>query len=161
MIYLASPYTHPDPAVRELRCRAAAFAAGALMRRGMVVYAPIVHGHHVYQVTDLPDDWTFWQKQCLEMLSRASALVMLQMPGSSTSVGMAEEREYAKDNRIPVLAVDADTVVPVELLKEIIEAERAYDERPKIGGSAEPGAAPKGGAVEDGGEPLSRRARGW
>ncbi len=43
MIYLASPYTHVDAAVRESRFDAACLATSTLMRAGLTVYAPIVH----------------------------------------------------------------------------------------------------------------------
>ncbi len=45
MIYLASPYTHVDAAVRESRFDAACLAMSTLMRAGLSVYSPIVHSH--------------------------------------------------------------------------------------------------------------------
>jgi hypothetical protein len=45
VIYLASPYSHPNPAVREQRFQAACQAAAALLRSGQAVFAPIVHSH--------------------------------------------------------------------------------------------------------------------
>jgi hypothetical protein len=47
MIYLASPYSHPDPAVREARFREACRAAAKLMRLGQPAFSPIVHGHPI------------------------------------------------------------------------------------------------------------------
>ncbi len=40
MIYLASPYSHPDPAVREQRFRAAGDTAAALIRAGHIGLLP-------------------------------------------------------------------------------------------------------------------------
>lgn len=47
MIYLASPYSHPDPAVEELRFEAACEAACKLMQQGHHVFSPIAHTHPV------------------------------------------------------------------------------------------------------------------
>jgi hypothetical protein len=43
MIYLASPYSHPDRAVREERFRGACRATAALLRSGHAVFSPIAH----------------------------------------------------------------------------------------------------------------------
>ena len=61
MIYLASPYSHPDPAVRERRFRAACSAAAFLLQAGHAVFSPIAHGH-VLAEHGLPTDWSFWQR---------------------------------------------------------------------------------------------------
>jgi Domain of unknown function (DUF1937) len=45
MIYLASPYSHPDPVVREARFDAACRATVDLIRTGQPVFAPVVMGH--------------------------------------------------------------------------------------------------------------------
>ena len=44
MIYLASPYSHPDPLVRQARFDAACHAAAGPIQAGHAVVAPIVHG---------------------------------------------------------------------------------------------------------------------
>jgi len=44
MIYFASPYSHPDPLVRQARFDAACHAAAGLIQAGHAVVAPIVHG---------------------------------------------------------------------------------------------------------------------
>ena len=60
MIYLASPYSHPDTAVRELRFREACRAAAELIRRGHAVFSPIAHGHSI-SLAGLPTGWAFWE----------------------------------------------------------------------------------------------------
>jgi len=74
---------------------------------------------------------------------------------------MAEESEYARMSGIPVLTIDAEAVVPGELLKEIHDAESVRREAQAAGWIDESNAAPERGAGDAGGEPLSRRARGW
>ena len=48
MIYLASPYSHPDPSVREQRFQNACRIAAELMRSGRIVYSPVAHSHRPY-----------------------------------------------------------------------------------------------------------------
>jgi hypothetical protein len=60
MIYLACPYTHPNPAVREQRFEAACVATASLMRSGKTVFSPIVHSHPLVHY-GLPIEWEFWQ----------------------------------------------------------------------------------------------------
>ena len=56
MIYLASPYSHPDPAVMEQRFETACRVAGWLMARGEIVFCPIAMSHSVAVRYDLPRD---------------------------------------------------------------------------------------------------------
>ena len=54
LIYLAAPYTDPDPEVSALRAAQAAYAAAMLMSRyGFVVFSPITHGHAVVEQTEI------------------------------------------------------------------------------------------------------------
>ena len=47
MIYLASPYSHPDAVVREQRFRDVCLAAARLIRAGQIVFSPIAHSHPI------------------------------------------------------------------------------------------------------------------
>jgi hypothetical protein len=62
MIYLASPYSHPGPAVRHERFCAARRAAASFVRAGRLVYSSIVHGHPLVEF-GLPTDWAFWRNK--------------------------------------------------------------------------------------------------
>jgi hypothetical protein len=61
MIYLASPYSHPDPAVRQERYEAVCQAAAELISRGHIVFSPVAHSHTI-ATYGLPGDWEFWQR---------------------------------------------------------------------------------------------------
>jgi len=47
LIYLASPFSHPDPAVREQRFEAACRAAADLIRQGKSIFSPIAHSYGI------------------------------------------------------------------------------------------------------------------
>jgi nucleoside 2-deoxyribosyltransferase len=95
MIYLVSPYSHPDPAVREQRFRAACQAAAALMRAAHLVFSPVAHSHPI-AMCGLPTDWGFWQRQDLRLLAQCDAVVVLQLDGWVESRGVRAELEVAR-----------------------------------------------------------------
>jgi len=98
MIYLASPYTHEDEAIRELRATQAALAAGRLMlATGEAVFSPIAHGHTVHAVHgELPLNWEFWRGQCFPYLDACDSVAVLMLDGYENSVGINAEVDYAK-----------------------------------------------------------------
>lgn len=55
MIYLASPYSHADPAVQRHRYKEAQRATAEMMIEGRVVFSPIAHSHPIAERFDLPD----------------------------------------------------------------------------------------------------------
>ena len=101
MIYLASPYSHPDPGVRTTRYRQAAWHAVRLMQDGRLVYSPIVHSHPL-SVLGLPGDWPFWADHNRAMLAACQTLVVLTLPGWEHSKGIAAELALAAELEIPV-----------------------------------------------------------
>jgi len=102
LIYLATPYSDPDPAVREARFHAVNKVAASFMRDGVNVFSPISHGHSIAQDGDLPIDWEFWQEYCLAMLSYCCALFVLTVPGWRESVGVQAEIKMAEELDIDI-----------------------------------------------------------
>ena len=101
MIYLASPYSHDDPAIREQHFQAVCRETAELMRRGNVVFSPIVHGHPLVG-HGLPTDWPFWERFDREHLRRCDELVVLTLDGWRESVGVAAEIRIADELGTPI-----------------------------------------------------------
>ncbi len=101
MIYLASPYTHDDPVVREQRFDAACAAAAWLMRAGLFVYAPIAHSHPLVRF-GLPIEWEFWQAHECEHMKRCDELLVLTLDGWKTSRGVQAEIDLAIEMDLPI-----------------------------------------------------------
>jgi nucleoside 2-deoxyribosyltransferase len=101
VIYVASPYTHPDPAVREQRFDAACRAAAALIGRGNTVFSPVAHSHPLCRF-GLPGDWQFWQRQDLALLAACDEAVVLKLDGWQQSRGVQAEIAAAKALGKPV-----------------------------------------------------------
>ena len=101
MIYLASPYSHPDAAIREERFHAACVAAAQLMRAGNIVFSPIVHSHPI-ALQGLPTDWRFWERHDREHLARCDEVVVLMLDGWQESEGVLAEIRIAAELLKPV-----------------------------------------------------------
>jgi len=117
MIYLASPYSDPDPLVREARYKAVCLKAGELMSRGYNVFSPIAHCHGITLFCDLPTGFEYWKEYDREMIAQCNILMVFMLPGWWESVGVQGEIEIAKQLRIDIIYVapvdsDIDTKKP-------------------------------------------------
>lgn len=106
MIYLASPYSHPDISVRERRIYWVTQAAAAMARRGELVYSPLTHSHPIALAGDLPGGWDYWRAHDEWMLERCSVLAVLMLPGWRESVGVQAEIALARKRGIPITMVE-------------------------------------------------------
>ena len=101
MIYLASPYTHSEPGVREARFEAACLATAELVRAGHVVFSPIVHGHPLVRF-DLPIEWEYWERIDGEHLRHCDEVVVLMLEGWRESRGVQAEIDLAIEMDLPI-----------------------------------------------------------
>jgi len=111
MIYLASPYSHPDPLIMKTRFLLAEQVTAAFLTRRLWVYSPIVHCHELAQRYELPTDFAYWQEYNIDMLRRSDYLTVLTIPGWRESVGVAGEISVARMLSMPVRLVNAEGVV--------------------------------------------------
>lgn len=102
VIYLASPYSHPDAAVREENFRKVSKFAAKMNAEGLVTFSPITYGHTLVQFRQMPTDWEFWQNFCFKLLIKCDKLTVLMIDGWEKSRGVAEELSIARDHGIPI-----------------------------------------------------------
>ncbi len=107
MIYIASPYSNPDPAVREQRFQAACGVAARLLRDGQQVYSPVVHGHPLVGY-GLSAEWSFWEPHDRPHLEHCDEVVVLTLDGWRDSVGVQAELAHAEALGKPVRYVEPD-----------------------------------------------------
>lgn len=107
MIYLASPYTHSDPAVREARFQAACRQAAGMLRCGVPVFSPIAHTHPI-AAHGLPPEWDFWADYDRAFLEMCSEVWVLMLDGWWESKGVQAEIEIAAGLEKPVVYVEPD-----------------------------------------------------
>lgn len=106
LIYLATPYSHQDHAIRERRFHRVNVVAARLISEGLHVFSPISHTHPIADVGDLPKGWDFWESYDREILAACSKMIVLCQEGWNTSVGVQAEISIAKEMGIPVEFID-------------------------------------------------------
>jgi hypothetical protein len=97
LVYLATPYSHPDPMVREQRFLAVNKVASDLMLAGTHVFSPISHTHPIALAGDLPKGWDFWKDYDFAFLKHCRKIVVFMLDGWKESVGVTAEIEIAKE----------------------------------------------------------------
>lgn len=105
VIYLACPYTHPDPAVRKARFDTATAVAADLIRAGHIVYSPITMTHPIDVVlagasnTLGSDYWVAFDEAFMEMCSE---MIVVQAEGWESSSGIRREIAFFKVRKKPI-----------------------------------------------------------
>lgn len=100
--YLATPYTHTNPAVVQARVDETMRYAHALLAAGITVFSPILHCHHLALSHAMPTDAQFWwnyNKRHLEIFRR---VIACQIDGWQQSRGMKMEIDWAQANGVDV-----------------------------------------------------------
>ena len=94
-IYLALPYSHSDPQVREVRYGTATSVAAYLMKQGAVVFSPITYGHQICQY-GIDTNFERWAELDYPMIAWADELWLLELDGHDISFGVQEELKHAE-----------------------------------------------------------------
>ncbi len=89
--YLGSPYSHPEPSVREVRFKLALQATAELLHQRCWVYSPIVHCHQLALEHQLPFEFEFWRDYNFAMLAHAETMLVLALDGWRQSKGLQAE----------------------------------------------------------------------
>lgn len=108
MIYIASPYSSPIPALVEGRVYLVTKFVDKLIAEGLVVFSPIVYLHPI--ALRLAKDTTAsqWMVFNMTMLRRADEAYFLRLPGWENSHGMTIERNVCRMLSIPTTNFDED-----------------------------------------------------
>ena len=120
LIYLASPYAHPSPTVREARLEAVRYVCGQMVNKGKIVMSPLVYlGELAYKGVHPPQGWYAFD---LQLLARCDELVVLQLPGWEDSRGVLVEIAGAQTKGLPVRLMSLDEAdLPPDLLSGLTE----------------------------------------
>ena len=95
-IYLACPYSQPDPKTRESRVKAVNKKAAELMEAGNLVFSPLSHSHPISKYCKIdPCDNDFWLRQDLWILENCDEFHVLCLEGWKESLGILVEMEMA------------------------------------------------------------------
>ena len=106
LMYLATPYSDPNPRIRAKRFSLALDASAVLMKRkGIMVYSPIVQCHLISLNHALPTDSAFWESRDRRMISACDVFAVLTAEGWRESVGIKSELQYARSIGRPIWMV--------------------------------------------------------
>ena len=118
MLYLACPYFHPNPLIREKRFHTANRVTAKLMQAGIVVFSPL--SHSVPISTEFNDTVTlsheFWMSQDLPILRRCDEMLVLGLSGWKNSLGVSQEMFESMRLKIPITLIKE---CDIELLPSI------------------------------------------
>lgn len=103
MVYLSSPYSNPDDAIREQNYKTVSLIAAQMVYNGELAFSPISYGHNLSEFKEMPaNNWSFWYNFCIGFLLKSDKLIVVKMNGWDRSVGVAGEIEVAIKNNIPI-----------------------------------------------------------
>jgi hypothetical protein len=108
LVYLATPYSHPEWEVKKHRYRMACSMAASLMEQGYLVFCPIAHSHPIetYGMPELKSgDW--WLRQDFAILKHCDELLVYKMDGWAISYGVGKEIAFANEHLIPIRYIDS------------------------------------------------------
>ncbi len=111
VLYLACPYSHPDPAIREYRYSTVNRVAAQLMKANIVVFSPLSHSVPIARhLPDIEMEHQFWMLQDLPHLRRCEELLILGLPGWQQSRGVCEEMFKALAWRKPITLIEESDI---------------------------------------------------
>lgn len=90
-VYLASPYTGNE----QQRYEEVMHAAAYFLKKGMVVFSPIVYGHGMAKQHNLPTQFDFWASLDHRMIDILDEVWVLCISGWEESKGVTDEISYA------------------------------------------------------------------
>lgn len=98
MIYLASPYSSPDPGIMSERYTKTMIVTAGMLGERQWVFSPIVHCHEMARRLSMPADFEFWREYNYHMLELADEMLILTLPGWEASKGVWAEALWWYDN---------------------------------------------------------------
>ena len=102
MIYVASPYSSPDPIVQNRRAHQVIDFCARGIRKGFVFLSPIAYAHNLACDHNLPKDANSWMAFNLALLRRSEAVYVVCLHGWMESQGVGIELKVAQTLNIPV-----------------------------------------------------------
>lgn len=102
MIYLASPFSHPLPAVEYQRFLETQRFVAHHLALGVPLFSPIVYTYQMSFTHKFPGDAEFWKFLNDEAVLRSSKVWVLQLQGWDKSLGVAHEIQTAERAMIEI-----------------------------------------------------------
>lgn len=101
-VYLAGPYTHDDPQIREHRYHMLLKAEAYLLKQGLAIISPINMCHELGKIYGFNYGYEYWKQRDRTLISKCDRMIVLMEPGYKESVGVQDEIYWAGELNIPV-----------------------------------------------------------
>lgn len=113
LVYLASPYFHTFKPVMMGRYYQTAKVTAQLIERGIPVFSPIVHCHHLKEFGMLTVSEETMRDYDLAYVEACTEVWVLQITGWDASEGVRKEMDYAigSGKTIRTISVDKDSMI--------------------------------------------------
>lgn len=109
MIYLAAPYFHLDNDIIQHRMEKVYSFMASRLKQGEHILTPLAMHEVVIRQSDIPNDFEYWGKYCLDLLSRCDKMIVLKLPGWEASRGVSQEIFFCIKHGIPIEYVSEET----------------------------------------------------
>ena len=96
MIYVASPYSDPEYKRRVVRARKVQQFCAHLFNQGEHPFSPIAHWHDIACLFDMRTDARHFEAYNYDMFKRCDKMYVLMSTGSTKSLGLNMEIEWAR-----------------------------------------------------------------
>ena len=106
LYYLASPYSHENPVVRQIRYEVTIYVASKLTKEGYSLIEPIAMCHDQSGKYGLPTGYAYWKGRDRNLIARCDGILILTLPGWDVSVGVQDELAYAKELKKDVILIN-------------------------------------------------------
>lgn len=112
--YLAIPYTHNNPEVRNLRFEIANLVSSMMMKKGEIIFSPISHTAPMEKY-GLPVEWSFWKDQDTHFLNVCDEIYVTMIDGWKVSTGVTAEINHMVEKGTKVTFINPETLDCEEL----------------------------------------------
>ena len=101
-IYLACPYTHKNPDVKNQRAKVSNSITAHLFDLNVITYSPISFWHHLAISHDLHGNFTNFREMDLYFISVSRGIIVICLEGWEESESVTEELKFADQLGLPI-----------------------------------------------------------
>lgn len=94
MIYVASPYSHEQNSIKEMRYVAVTKFVAVGIQKGLLPFSPITYCHDMAKLAGMKDHALAWQGFNKDMLKQSECLLVYGIDGWTDSIGVKAEVAY-------------------------------------------------------------------
>jgi len=106
MLYLASPFSHSDPMIRQYRYKKACRATARLIAAGIPVFSPLCNSVPAVELGGLEAEHSTFMAVDLPILQRCDEILVIGLDGWEQSLGVRAEVFEAMHLRKPITVID-------------------------------------------------------